>query len=444
MKVLDEIVDHRSDNSAITIADGYTTGRAGNRIPKITTRGWQLLCQWRDGSSDWIPLVELKDSNPVELAEYAMANRIQEEPAFKWWVSTVLRKRNRIIAKLKRRYWSTSHKFGVRLPKSVSEALQIDEETGTTFWRDAIRKEMEKVKVAFEFCEHWSPEQVRNGTARGDFVGYQEIECHMIFDVKMDLTRKARFVAGGHTTETPTSITYSSVVSRDSVRIAFLSAALNDLDIMACDVSNAYLNAPCREKIWFVAGPEFGSRQGQVIKIVRALYGLKSSGASWRNMLQQTIVEELQFEPTIADPDVYRRYNRQPNGNEYWELLLVYVDDILIVSHEPRTHLQRLNSFYEFNVASIGPPTRYLGANVSRVTIPGDDSGREFWAISSRTYVQNAVKNVKEMLLQEGGLKSAPKHRLCQDTDPNWTLLMNSTTIWHLDTRNSLESFDGW
>ena len=67
----------------------------------------------------------------------------------------------------------------------------------------------------------------------------------MIFDVKMDLTRKARFVAGGHMTETPTSITYSSVVSRDSVQIAFLIAALNDIEIMACDVGNAYLNTPC-------------------------------------------------------------------------------------------------------------------------------------------------------------------------------------------------------
>jgi hypothetical protein len=202
------------------------------------------------------------------------------------------------------------------LPKTVQEAWHIDEETGMTFWMDAIRKEMEKVKIAFEFCESWTPQQIRDGLARGDFVGYQEIDCHMIFDIKMDLTRKARFVAGGHTMETPTSITYSSVVSRDSVRIAFLIAALNDVDIMACDVSNAYLNAPCREKIWFVAGPEFGSRQGQVVKIVRALYGLKSSGASWRSMLQQTIIEELQFQPTIADPDVYRRCNRKPSGEE--------------------------------------------------------------------------------------------------------------------------------
>jgi hypothetical protein len=287
--------------------------------------------------------------------------------------------------------------------------LRIDEETGTTFWMDAIRKEMEKVKVAFEFCESWTPQQIRDGLARRDFVGYQEIDCHMIFDIKIDLTRKARFVAGGHTTETPTSITYSRVVSRDSVRIAFLIAALNDVDIMACDISNAYLNAPCREKIWFVAGPEFGSRQGQVVKIVRALYGLKSSGASWRSMLQQTIIEELQFQPTIADPDVYRRCNQKPSGKEYWELLLVYVDDILIISHEAKKHLEKLGTFYEFNLSSVGPPTRYLGANVSKVTIPGDPSGSEYWALSSRSYVQNAVKNVKEMLQSEGGLKTQAK-----------------------------------
>jgi len=73
----------------------------------------------------------------------------------------------------------------------------------------------------------------------------------MVFDIKMDgkFTRKARLVAGGHTTETPASSTYSSVVSRESVRVAFLLEVLNDLDVFAADVGNAYLNAPCREKI---------------------------------------------------------------------------------------------------------------------------------------------------------------------------------------------------
>jgi hypothetical protein len=126
-------------------------------------------------------------------------------------------------------------------------------------------------------------------------------------------------------------------------------------------------------------------------------------------MLQQTIIEELQFQPTIADPDVYRRCNRKPSGEEYWELLLVYVDDILIISHEAKKHLEKLVTFYEFNLASVGPPTRYLGANVSKVTIPGDSSGSEYCAISSRSYVQNAVKNVKEMLQSEGGLKAQAK-----------------------------------
>jgi hypothetical protein len=159
----------------------------------------------------------------------------------------------------------------------VQEALQIDKETGTDFWWNAIQKELKKVTVALEYDEGVTTQQIRDGLAKGEYVGFQEIKCHMIFDVKMDLTRKARFVTGGHLMEPPASITYSSVVSRDSVRIAFLLAALNGLDILACDIGNAYLNAPCREKVWFVAGPEFGSRQGTVIKIVRALYGLKSS-----------------------------------------------------------------------------------------------------------------------------------------------------------------------
>ena len=68
----------------------------------------------------------------------------------------------------------------------------------------------------------------------------------MIFDIKMDgkFTIKSRFLADGHTTSPPSSITYSSVVSMESVRISFLLESLNDLDVFfACDIGNAYLNA---------------------------------------------------------------------------------------------------------------------------------------------------------------------------------------------------------
>jgi hypothetical protein len=103
------------------------------------------------------------------------------------------------------------------------------------------------------------------------------------------LTRKARFVADGHMASPPTSMTYSTVVTQESERIAVMLATLNDLDVQAADISNAYLNAPCREKIWIVAGPEFGSNERSVMKVVRAWYGLKSSGASWHAMLSQTM-----------------------------------------------------------------------------------------------------------------------------------------------------------
>ena len=184
---------------------------------------------------------------------------------------------------------------------------------------------MQKVMVAFEFDNGLTPEQVRLDKAA--YVAFQDIKCHMIFDVKMDLTRKARFVAEGHMTEAPASTTFSGVVSRDSVRIAFLIAALNNIEIMACDVGNAYLNAPCREKVWFTAGSEFDSRQGTVVKVVRALYGLKSSGAAWREMFNSSVLE-IGFVPTIADPDVNRKPCAKENGFKYYEYLLVYVDDV--------------------------------------------------------------------------------------------------------------------
>jgi hypothetical protein len=176
--------------------------------------------------------------------------------------------------------------------------LAIDRDEGNTLWYDSLRKELEKIMVAFDTQHDKLPEMICGDSKL--LSGYQEIRCHWIFDVKMELTRKSRFVAGGHTTTTP-SQTYSSVVSRDSVRLAFLIAALNGLDLQAADIGNAYLNAECREKIWFEAGVEFGADQGKCIIVVRALYGLKSSGAAWRKLLQTFLEEELKFKPTKAD-----------------------------------------------------------------------------------------------------------------------------------------------
>ena len=138
-------------------------------------------------------------------------------------------------------------------------------------------------------------------------VGYTGITCHLVFDVKMDLTTKARYVAGGHLTDPPSSMTYASVVGRETVRIAFLLAALNDLKVLAGDIQNAYLNAYTKEKIYFRAGNEWKSNKGRVIVITRALYGLKSSALMWRNHLADILGNKLKFTSSLSDPDVWYR-----------------------------------------------------------------------------------------------------------------------------------------
>jgi hypothetical protein len=130
--------------------------------------------------------------------------------------------------------------------------LEIDHRTGTTLWRDAIEKEMKNNAPAFKFNDDDAIP-----------IGYKHITCHMIFDIKMvGLVQKARFVAGGHLTDPPVVSVYSSVESRDSVRILFTIAALNDLEVIGADVQNTYINAPTKEKVYATAGPEFGSNQG--------------------------------------------------------------------------------------------------------------------------------------------------------------------------------------
>jgi len=207
----------------------------------------------------------------VQLADYAIANSIAHEPAFKWWVHKVLKRKERIINKIRSKYWRTTHKFSIEVPKSVEEAYEIDRSTGTSHWTRALEKEMTNVRVAFEKLDNVSQDQMRTGKIKP---GYSYCSTHI--DIKMDgaFTRKARLVADGHKTEPPASVTYSSVVSRDSVRIALTIASLNSLHLSACDIGNAYLNAACREKLWTVAGPEFGSEKGSVMIIARALYGL--------------------------------------------------------------------------------------------------------------------------------------------------------------------------
>ena len=105
----------------------------------------------------------------------------------------------------------------------------------------------------------------------------------MIFDIKMeDFRCKARLVAGGHRTEALATITYTSVVSQETMRLALTFVSLNDLKVKVGDVLNAYITAPVKEKVWTILEPEFGHDSGRSAIIMRALYGLRSAGAAFQ------------------------------------------------------------------------------------------------------------------------------------------------------------------
>jgi hypothetical protein len=129
----------------------------------------------KDSSLSWEKLKDLKASNPIKVAEYAIANRLIEEPAFKWWAPHILCHRNQIISKVKSQYWKTTDKFGICLPKMVEEALEINKAMNTDLWRKAVNKEMAKVKIAWKAHNGYTPQQAQEGKVP-DLVGFQGVQ----------------------------------------------------------------------------------------------------------------------------------------------------------------------------------------------------------------------------------------------------------------------------
>jgi hypothetical protein len=111
------IVDHRKDNSAVDKKDMYIKQGSNLQLRKAT-KGWSLCVEWKDGSTSWERLADLKESNPVEIADYSVAHSLESEPVFAWWVPFTLKRRNRIIAAVNKRYHKRTHKFGIvgRMP----------------------------------------------------------------------------------------------------------------------------------------------------------------------------------------------------------------------------------------------------------------------------------------------------------------------------------------
>jgi hypothetical protein len=393
--LFDSIIDYRIDDTAIKPDDAFVLHN-GNRHPKKTTKGVKLCVLWKDESTSWERLADIKESYPIEVAEFAVSRGLDKTPAFAWWVSAVLKTRNRVIAGVsKRRHVKKNFLFGIQVPNNVLEAIALDRVNGNTLWQDAIKKEMDAVQIAFRVLE--PDEKVPPG--------YQRISCHMIFTVKMEnFRRKARYVAGGHVTEVPAAMTYASVVGRETVRVALTIAALNELEVKAADIENAYLTAPNKEKIWTVLGPEWGANAGKKALIVRALYGIRSAGAAFRSHLAECF-KTLGYQPCQADPDLwYKSAVRPSDGFEYYSYLVVYTDDILALNHDSLAVLREIDKYFKMKKGSMGDPDIYLGTKLRKVKL---QNGAQAWSMSPSKYVQEAVSNVEQYLKQNGlpGLK---------------------------------------
>ena len=189
--------------------------------------------------------------------------------------------------------------------------------------------------------------------------GYCRIKVHLVFAVTFDGRHKARLVADGHLTPEPIENIYFGVVSLRNLRLVIFLGKLNNLDLWGADIGNAYLDAFTDEKLYIVAGPEFQELEGYILIFLKALYGLKSSGKRWAEVIHG-ILRDMKFLPSKADPCIWLR--KAPNLRCY-EYIAVYVDDLCIAAKSPSAIIQISKAKYHLKVRGDGKLTYHLGAD---------------------------------------------------------------------------------
>ena len=168
---------------------------------------------WEDGSETWEPLSDVIAADPVTLAVYAKENDLLDTPGWKK-LKRYARRAKKLLWMVKankraQRYNAITYKFGVRVPRNVKEAIQLDEENGNTYWQDAMALELQQLMDYNTF------RSLRKNACIPR--GYQQIPCWMLFNVKQSLKHKARFVARGDKIEPPKEAVHSGVASLRSL-----------------------------------------------------------------------------------------------------------------------------------------------------------------------------------------------------------------------------------
>ena len=344
---------------------------------------YEVLIKWTTGEETWEPLTWIADQDPVTLAKYAKEHDLLNETGWKHF-QRLIKHEKQFIRTLRRakatKTKGTKIKFGVEVPRNYNDALRIDKENGNTLWQEAIKTELDQINKYKTFKVH--------GKAIPPPKGYKRINVHFVFDVKFDLRRKARLVAGGHLTDpiyhdSP----YTGIASIKSIRTCLFLGELNGLELCAADVGNAYLEALTKEKLYIIAGPEFGELEGYILIVHKALYGLRTSGARWAEKLADSL-RAMNFFPSYADPAIWMQ-----NCNDHYEYICVWVNDMLIISKDTKSIIKVLEK--EYILKGVGFPEYYLGADMKKTEKP-----ENVFIMGSYTYVKRCLSIYEQLFGQ--------------------------------------------
>jgi Reverse transcriptase (RNA-dependent DNA polymerase) len=182
----------------------------------------------------------------------------------------------------------------------------------------------------------------------------------------------------------PLESVYSGFVSICGIRIVLFLAELNNLELWATVIGNAYLESFTSEKVYIVKAPEFREHEGHILIISKALYGLQSSGALWHDRFSDCI-SELDFFPCKPEPDIWIRRN-----GDLYDYVAVYVDDLAIAMKIPKEFDDILENVHQFKTKGTGPVSFHLGMEF----LHEDD---KTFSLSSTKYIEKLVKKYKLM-----------------------------------------------
>jgi hypothetical protein len=237
---------------------------------------YNLMVEWENGEITDATLPEMIKADIVTVAQYAKENNLLDKPGWKK-LRHIAKNDKKFFRMAKQAYLRSfrsapKYKYGVEIPKDYDDAMRLDRILGQTKWDDAIKLELKQIDDYKSFKDLGHKTKVRPPE------GYKKIRVHLVFDCKHDGRHKARLVADGHLTDEPLESVYSGVVTLRAFRMVVFAAELNKMRVWATDIGNAYLESYTSEKVYIIAGPEFGERAGHIPVINKALYGLRSSG----------------------------------------------------------------------------------------------------------------------------------------------------------------------